>query len=296
MPLDASTQITIGGVQCWDEGTQESLGRAKSSAQRTLLCAWTDRVKLIAALRGGGSIVGAVSLFNAAQQYSPDFPFLYIDTVGTEGVGVLSQDGNGMVAYKYARLTAKYSTIDYIEGAETGTVSIDFANQILTLPRSQSMLKFTDGAMEDLPPENHPGLRNTIFTIEFVRRNLPQFPTTKIKAACDAPLNSDTVSLTLPTVNPFGLSGGGLGIPLGGLEDPNATDFSFEPGKVLFEGGKSFRRNTTTSAISYDIAYRMSYNPLGWDKFFDKTGALRQVVKQNGDPLYASSALMALLA
>ena len=55
MPLDSTTAITFLGVQVWDEGTEENFVRTgNSTAVRTMLCAWEDRVPIINQIRGGG--------------------------------------------------------------------------------------------------------------------------------------------------------------------------------------------------------------------------------------------------
>jgi hypothetical protein len=79
MPLDSTTSITLFGITVWDEGTKEQFVRdTPSSATRTLVCAWTDRVALINALRGA-----VTQPSPAVIQYSP--PASYPDAPAIPG-------------------------------------------------------------------------------------------------------------------------------------------------------------------------------------------------------------------
>src|SRR5205085_744165 len=87
---------------------------ASARARRTMRCKWSDRANLVLALRGGAQLIGNVTVNTPAQQY-PGYPFLYIDSVDTQGVPAqgLDQDGNGVVAYKYARVVALYTYLGF---------------------------------------------------------------------------------------------------------------------------------------------------------------------------------------
>ena len=108
MPLDPSTSIQMYGVNVWDEGTQEDFVRlGASSATRTTLCAWTDRITIINNIRGGGEILtGGMYYYSLSQAY-PDAPFLVFDSIRVEGIAGdtgLNVGPNGLVGYKYARI------------------------------------------------------------------------------------------------------------------------------------------------------------------------------------------------
>jgi hypothetical protein len=102
MALDSTTAITFLGVQAWDEGTEENFVRTgNSTAVRTMLCAWEDRITIIDLIRGGGSEIGSVYVYTPSVVY-PDAPFLPFDSIHVEGLP--GEDGltvgpNGMVGY-----------------------------------------------------------------------------------------------------------------------------------------------------------------------------------------------------
>jgi len=269
MPSSDSA-ITLGGITCWDEGTSERFGRYKSSATRTLLCNWQDRVELLAYLRGGVEQVGG-NWVVAIGNY-PDFPFLFIDTVTCEGIagpGGLSVGSGGLVAYQYARLRATYTTFDYVPGNETGTMGLDFGSQVLQLPQSASFLQYGDGAGEDLPPEDAPPVIIPTVTITRTVRDAPSLPVAAILAAAVAPVNS-------------------------------ASFLGADPGFVLFDGGRSLRRIVSDGSTNYDLEYRFQYRALPWNQVYavgGSGGPARPVIrKSDGSPLYASSDLNALFS
>jgi hypothetical protein len=264
----SDTAITIGGVTCWDEGTIERFARYRSTATRTLLCAWTDRVALIEYLRGGS--VDTSSGWIVTVGNYPDFPFLFIESVTCEGVagpGGLSVGPNGVVAYQYARLRATYATFEYQPGTETGTMGLDFGSQVLTLPQSTSILQYGDGASEDLPPEDAPPLIIPTVAITRTVKDAPSIPMDTILACIQAPVNS-------------------------------ASFLGADPGYVLFDGGRSLRRLTTAGAINYDLEYRFQYRAIPWNQVYANggdSGPTRPVIrKADGLPLYASSDLNGL--
>src|SRR3984957_6901955 len=166
MPLDSTTAITFLGVQAWDEGTEENFVRTgNSTAVRTMLCAWEDRVTIIEQIRGGGSEYGTLYFYTASQAY-PDAPFLSFDSIRVEGLpgeNGLTVGPNGLVGYKYARLRITYKSLDYFDGVTTGTMSLDFATQVVGLPRSTPTYQFPDGT--PLAPQDSPPLRVGIVTI-----------------------------------------------------------------------------------------------------------------------------------
>ncbi|MGD0462157.1 MAG: hypothetical protein ABSB74_06690 [Tepidisphaeraceae bacterium] len=148
MALDSTTAITFLGVQVWDEGTEENFVRTgNSTAVRTMLCAWEDRVAIINQIRGGGVQLGAYYYYNLSQAY-PDAPFLPFDSIHVEGLpgeNGLTVGPNGLVGYKYARLRITYKSLDYIEGVTTGTMSLDYATHTVSLPQSAPTYQFPDG-------------------------------------------------------------------------------------------------------------------------------------------------------
>lgn len=262
--LDPSVVITINGIPCSDEGSKEHFDiYGGNVVTRTLRCAWSDRVALQKYLIGGSQQIGGVTIINAGQPH-PDYNLLFAAEIDIEGEGAKSNTGTNVVAYERAVLTVQYKPVQYAAGSTTSTLSVDFSSQIITLPRSQPMLKFGDGAGEDLPPEDNPGFRTTNTSFEFTRYGLTSIPVAAILAAELSPVSS-------------------------------AYFFGAPAGTIIFDGARSLERTVSLGATVIDLSLRFVSNPLGWNFAFDKTGALRPILKKNGDPLFASSDLNALL-
>jgi hypothetical protein len=275
MSLDSTTSITFLGVQVWDEGTEENFVRTgKSTAVRTLLCAWEDRIAIINQIRGGGEEIGSVYIYTPSQRY-PDAPALPFDAIHVEGLpgeNGLSVGPNGMVAYKYARLRITYKALDYFDGITTGTMSLDFATHTISLPRSMATYQFPDGT--PLSPQDSPPLRVGIVTIVQTRKNLAILPTGLVQSLAGC-------------VNSVAFLGG-------------------TPGTVLFDGAHADRRLTTGGDENWDMTYKFLYLPTGWNKLLQASskvsgstaiGTFQQVTRiATGDPLYPTADLSPLLA
>jgi hypothetical protein len=272
MALDSTTAITFLGVQVWDEGTEENFVRTgNSTAVRTMLCAWEDRVPIINQIRGGGIQVGAFYYYTTSQVY-PDAPFLPFDSIHVEGLpgeNGLTVGPNGLVGYKYARLRITYKSLDYIEGVTTGTMSLDYATHTVSLPRSAPTYQFPDGT--PLAPQDSPPLRVGIVTIVQTRKNLASLPSGIVQSLAGC-VNSSAI--------------------LGGA-----------PGTVLFDGAHADRRLTTVGAENWDMTYKFLYLASGWNNILQPTakmsgtaGTFQQVARiSDGSPLYKLSDLSPLL-
>jgi hypothetical protein len=274
MALDSTTAITFFGVQAWDEGTEENFVRiGNSTAVRTMLCAWEDRITVIEQVRGGGTEVGSVYYYTPLAAY-PDAPFLAFDSIHVEGLP--GEDGltvgpNGMVGYKYARLRITYKSLDYFDGVTTGTTSLDFATQVVGLPRSAPTYQFPDGT--PLSPQDSPPLRVGIVTIVQTRKNLAELPTALVQGLAGC-------------VNSIAFLGG-------------------NPATVLFDGAHADRRLTTLGAENWDMTYKFLYLPTGWNNLLQPSsivssstsvGTFQQVTRiSNGSTLYPTADLTPLL-
>jgi hypothetical protein len=183
MPLDSTTSIPFLGVQVWDEATEENFVRTgNSSAVRTILCNWTDRIAIINQIRGGGTEIGSVYYYTPSQVY-PDAPFLPFDSIRVEGIPGdtgLSVGPNGLVAYKYARLHITYKALDYFDGVTTGTLSLDFATQSVSLPQTAPTYQFPDGT--PLTPQDSPPIRLGVVTFVQTRKNLATLPSQLVQS------------------------------------------------------------------------------------------------------------------
>jgi hypothetical protein len=125
-------------------------------------------------------------------------------------------------------------------------------------------VKFSDGASERLiqPPNKIIPCQSLVY----LRRNLAELPTATILAASAAPLNS-------------------------------ASFFGGAVGSVLFDGGRSFQRMTTAGSTNWDVEFRFKHRDKPkWSEDFDSSGAIRPIIKSDGNALYDSSDLNALIA
>jgi hypothetical protein len=274
MALDSTTTITFLGVQVWDEGTEEHFVRTgNSSAVRTMLCAWEDRVTIINQIRGGGEEVGGYYFYTPSVVY-PDATFLPFDSVHVEGLpgeNGLSVGPNGLVAYKYARLRITYKSLDYFDGVTNGTMSLDFATQTIGLPRSVPTYQFPDGT--PLAPQDSPPIRVGIVTIVQTRKNLAALPTSLVQSLAGC-------------VNSISFLGGSAGT-------------------VLFDGAHADRRLTTLGAENWDMTYKFLYLASGWNNLLQPSskvsgssavGTFQQVARiSGGQTMYQTADLSPLL-
>jgi len=261
MGLDASTAITLCGVQVWDEGTKEQFVRSSpSSAIRTLVCTWTDRVALINALRGSVVQESPYLVEYVAPSAYPDAPWLFVDTIEVEGIpgeSGLSVGPNGLVGYKYARIRVIYKSLPYQEGIETGVFSVDYGAEWFTLSGSTASLKFSDGSGGDVATDQNPALRITTITFRQTRNNLPSIPVGQIIAATN-------------TVNSAPFQGAAAGT-------------------VKFDGAASQRRLFSNGTPGWDMTYAFTYRSVGWNVAYDPANGWRPVAfKASNQPPFAS--------
>jgi hypothetical protein len=261
MPLDSTTSITLFGITVWDEGTKEQFVRdTPSSATRTLVCAWTDRVALINALRGAVTQPSpAVIQYSPPASY-PDAPWLYVDTVEVEGIAGntgLNVAASGLVGYKYARIKVTYRSLSYQEGVETGVLSVDYGSEFFTLSGLTASLKFSDSTGGDVSTDINPSMRITTITLHQTRNNLPSIPVSTIIAATD-------------TVNAASFQGAASGT-------------------VKFDGASSQRRLFANGNPGWDMTYAFTYRSVGWNVAYDPVNGWRPVVlKATGNPPFQS--------
>lgn len=265
MPLDATTAITISGIQCWDEDAHEEFRKGGGSqAPRTLVCAWNNRIALAAALAGGTTAAGVVETNTPAASY-PDATWLTVSSIRTEGLGVRKIGTNGMVGYDFARLYVTYSETDRDLGQtqDLGALSLDVQSEIISPPRDQTTFKWKSDNV-DVTPEATPGLPISTATFERVRRNV---------AIINVPL---ILSL---------------------LDHVNSTTFEGAvKGKVVFKGARPFRRITNLGAQNWDLSLLFQYRSVEWNKFLrPSTGTFEEVVyKATGEPFFPEGNLGAL--
>lgn len=254
MGFDASTQITINGVPCWDEGTEEHFGRSATSAVymlRSLRCPWSNRANLVKALQTGSQQIGSVTLITSGQLYPGPYANMYVDAIDITGEGAKGIDGNGLISFDWANLKVKYTPLDFTYAQ----IQLDFNKEIVAYP--QSFLQFSDGT----PVSQGAAFPVSTVCIRQSRQNLPSLPVSTILSATAAPLNSTPI-------------------------------FGAAAGTVLFDGGRSLSRYSLLANTLYDVAYSFIYKPIGWDKLFDPVSkTFKQVQTTDGNAVIQRSDL-----
>jgi hypothetical protein len=248
--------ILINGVDVSDDDVEIHVGRTSGSAKRTMQCAWNKVNSLAAFLRGGSLVIGGITVFTPAQALSPDFPYLFIDTIDILGLGAKTVDQYGRIAYERAQLIANYTNLGLLEGTETGSINLDFGKEIISLPGDG--LKFNGSSLP--VPFNVP-ITIPMVCITQTRTNLAVLPTSRFLLAAGSPMDNS------------GLYGTG-----------SET--------LLYDGGRALRTFTTAGATNWTIEVRTQYKPTKWGYFVDPSdGTFKKILRKDGSPLYASSSL-----
>lgn len=254
MSLPSSQQITLAGVQVWDISITEDINRmSPSSARRVVECKWSDRQQLIQNLNGGaGLTAGGIYFYNPGATYPYYGGLMYFKHAHVEGVATggsgLSQDtaiasaASAPVAYDRARITIDYGTLPYVEGATTGTFSVDYGLEEILLPTvtdsGGNEINNWVWADDDTEVGNAdvPTMHIVITDITWTQFNLSSVP-------------NQILQLTAGCVNklPF---------------------YGASAGKILFCGAKSNRRMSAFGAEQYDLAMKFQHNPVGWNNKF----------------------------
>lgn len=264
------TSIVVGGVQCWDESAEEDFKRSGSTATRQLLCRWTDRMTLVAALVGMGIGGGVLQVITPAMQY-PDASWLIADGAQPKGVGVpYVNPVSGMIAYKYARVTVVYKTLDYtVGGFGGGAFQIDFGSYVLSAPQDEPSYRWAEGTdlNKDLPVNASPNVSVATATIVIPQRNEPNI-VTKMGSILDLVdhVNGD----------PF----------LGAAK-----------GTMLYKGATSFGRKVGNGIDAYDFLHKVYWRKYPWNTYYNPRTGLWQKIKHKatGQPLFPDGNLDVLI-
>jgi len=135
-----TNSILIHGFKVCDEGTKENYNLDDPTATRTILCKWEDRASLAGKMFGGFN--PATGLYEVPDHY-PDGPLLFVREIATDGVdgkGGRFIGSNGMVAYKYARLTITYGKLIYDPTKITqGELQIDYGSETIVPAKNTSV-------------------------------------------------------------------------------------------------------------------------------------------------------------
>lgn len=237
MPLDSTTNNGhIGGREYWDEDVEEHfLPDGRSTATRTITCAWDDRIAIAVALSGGTTAVGIIETNVPASKY-PDAQQLIVQGIHPVGVGKRKVGVNGMVGYDFARMRIEYGLTDRDLGQtnDLGGMSMDISNEILSPPRDRPTFGWLSDGVE-IPPEATPGIPISTATFERVRRNVATLP----------------VSLVISL-----------------LDHLNDATFEGAPrGHVIYKGCRTFRKVTNLGFQNWDISHCFVYRTKHWNKF-----------------------------
>jgi hypothetical protein len=256
----AATAITIAGKQAWDEVRRVVYGRAfQTNGERVVRCAWTDAPAIAFYLMGGAQLIGGVVVFQPAQAFSPQLPYLYPETISQEGEGAKSQDANGDVAYERAVLTMRYTPLG-IE--ENGSQDIEFGKEIISLPGDGLKWNGTSTPLPFSVPITIPTA-----AVTQSKANMASLPIAAILAAFAAPLD-------------------------------NSGLFGSQTETLLIDGGRAARTFTSAGITNWTVQYRWLYKPAPakWGYFLDPSdGTFKKVVRKDGTSLYLASNHSALL-
>lgn len=153
--------IVIGGVSCeiyhgdgkGEEGIRESLTSDGPHATVKLICAWTDRYKVVKGL--GGTATGTTSITRIPPFKYPDSPNMRCVAISDISGIKFAKRADGWGTYTRAVLTAEFGILPYgVDASDPATVSdpsgvpysttrFHVNGEVLHLPAG--VMKFTDG-------------------------------------------------------------------------------------------------------------------------------------------------------
>lgn len=240
------------------------------SATIVYLIAYSDLIAFCQALRGGWSYVGTTSLYDPPEQH-PNWSTFYCQDVSWEPVGnpVTVVGQSQPHSWEYAKVTASYGPPTFnIDGGspptseDAVTEEMNFDSEVVTIPVGGCVTGST------------PVLR----------------PVKKINPLVDYRLSFSS----LPR-----LPGGDATLIFSLIGKVNNTAFKgAAAGKMLFQGAKASRTAGSFAALNnqnWKVDLSFKYRDTEWNKIYDNTGALANATTKDGNPLYASANLAALL-
>jgi hypothetical protein len=274
---DPNTAITIGGIQCWDEDTEESFDREATDrsgyANRTILTAWGDRLRLAQQLLGGTRISsgsnGTTQTLTTVPAAYPDLIALKAMSFKVGGVGRRVQSSTLQVGYEWSRNVIGYRYPKFSAGAdqngdalEIGSEELDFSSSSWAMASDQASFRWTSDS-KDVPASVAPSFKVT--TVAFTKevRGYARLPMATIMDCIDC-----------------SNSGSFLGA-------------SAE--QIIFRGGRSRRRITTAGFENWDCTFFFEFFKQGWNKLFRPGTGWADFEKKGGGKFFETRNLGALL-
>lgn len=311
---DSATFVLIGGIPVSDEGTREGYDKDGAYAVRTLRCRWTDRQDLARYLRSPSIASGGSTTVGFGQPY-PDDPSMFVQSISIRGDGAkgLNPQTN-LISYSYAVLEVAYRS--GFTPYETGTLSVSFESEVVSVPQSGSWLYYDDGQTSLGKPKNAVPFVNTprmIIPVLVISRSLTRvvkFPQAKFTAALQAPVNSTVFDISagsfkspdFPTslnqafqsdIYSFqnGLQQGNLtGLNAAGSFPIATTRFcGGECNKIFIVGGYTYWNS------NYLFKVRLFKDNTGalydWNSVIDVNGKIKKIIREDFSPMFPMSDL-----
>jgi hypothetical protein len=265
LALDDSSSITIQGVQCWDEGVTEGLSSIEPSATRTLVCAWADRLGLLAALGGGYN--PTTGQFDPPQSY-PLYPWLWVTGVAVAGIpgpaGLTNDTVNGqqVVGYQWARLRLKYTRLPINPlNITQGDLKIDFSDELTVHSNDKPLLQYASRGTV-VPASITPPIRVARASFTLTRYNLSGLPLSILNLkSC---VNASTFDFSLASCSPLPI---GLSNLLPG--SPGIAGTACPPGTLLMNNISTDKPITLGGSDQITASFDLQYRACGWNSLWN---------------------------
>jgi hypothetical protein len=218
-------------IETWDTNRGGGV-----SATRRFLCAWNDRYEVLRAfLASGGAVYSHHPLASQVRALSGSVqPFTRAKMVDS-GVA-------GRAAYNSAEVAIQYGVSKLDASGDLFSESIEPVVEMETLDHTKFRWKTGDAAKAKLLPNEAPARPRS--SIDYV---LTRYQMTSVPSYAFDYLNNVNAA---PVV-------------------ASAWGYTFPAGTLLFgEPDISRRVNLDLNAFGFDVSYRMTYNPNGWNRFF----------------------------
>jgi len=240
--LDATITVPYEELSCPQASPREDIRAASMEATRYLQCDWADRLVLARDLLGYTQRSGEMVIHHRPHVY-PHHSALSAEVAAVSPAGAPAPAG-GAMAWAKARLRVTYRPPAFGSAGDDParalvSESIEPAAEFLTVPAEDL---YWDAAQEE-PLGDDYELPKLVRMAEWVytRHRMPYIP-------------AGTWSL-IGRVNASAVTSARL----------NA---SFAAETLLYQPPQLYRRTTSDGTDGWDITYRFTYRPDGWNKFY----------------------------